>query len=181
MRDVKRIFMKQFSGAASGFDGGADADARDVLLQTSSIWDTEIALTGLDKLVGTPTINAYDHPLQSPTEIPVEDGDIIGYDASARTLTYKVYGPDSGQIVALKGHHNKKVKFFFVLRGGYVRVNKWVDVTTDVFFEAESCAVYGPVQAPGTARDYIEIKLAVKPDALDAFEDVLAGAFTLTV
>lgn len=179
MNDVQRIYYKLYSGTATGFDGAASEAAYITGIQTEATWDTEIALTGVDKLVGSPTIQSHDFPETLPSIFQAEDTTGLGYDRPSREVTFKCYGITSANLEALKSSHQKPIKFCLYLKDGSVRVNKYVSAATDIFFDAELMAVSDITHASGSAADYVVIKLSLAYGAMDSFQDVPNCSFLL--
>ena len=180
MNNVKRIFYKLQSGDDSGIVGAISSSAYETAIQTEATWDTEIAKTNENALVGSPDIFSHDIPETLPAAATVEDGTTLGFDQPGRIITFKAYGLTSAHLEALRSSHQKPVKFFFVCQGGIARVNKYVDATTDVFFDAEVMSVSDIVQQVGSAVDYVVMQLSLEYGALDSFQDVTGCSFLIS-
>lgn len=180
MNKVRRIVLRSPEGNATAFQA-IDATSYETALRTSTNWDTEIAKSGIDKMISTPTINHYSFPETLPEAVTAEDGDVIGFYATGRTATFKIYKPNSTMVEALKASHNKPVGFFLVLEGGVLRVKKWETGTTEPFFQAYSISVGDLVQEAGANQDYLPIQLSMPYGAMDSFQDVTGAAFALTI
>lgn len=179
LKDVKRIFYKLQSGDNSSYLG-ADEAAYISNIQDSANIDSEIAKTGVDKMVGSGEIYYHDLPEVLPNLFIAEDGTPLGADNPGNTYTLKMYGLTSDQIVELKKSHNKPVKFFFVCKGGVARVKRYENSSTDVFFNAEIMTVSDPKQTTGSETDSVTIQLGLEFGALNAFQDVENCAFMLS-
>ena len=180
MNDVVRMYYKLYNGAASDFDGAADAAAYATAIQEETTWDAEIALTGDDKLVGTPTIQSHDFPETLPSLFQAEDSTGLGFDRPSRLVSFKCYGLTSANLEALKSSHQKPIKFCLYLKDGSVRVKKWASSATDIFFNAELMSVSDIVHVSGNAADYVTIQLSLAYGAMDSFQDVPNCSFLAT-
>lgn len=180
MNDVVRVFAKIYNGATSNFAGAIDADAYATAIQTEATWDTEIALTGADKLVGTPTIQSHDLPEVIPSLFQAEDSTVLGADRPSRTATLRCYGVTSENVEALKQWHQKPIKFCFALKDGSVRVKKWESTATDIFFDAQLVTVSDLVQVSGNPADYAVLTISLAYGAMDSFQDVPNCSFLAT-
>ncbi len=180
MNDVQRIFYKLYNGAASGFDGAVSSSAYESGIQNESTWDTEIALTGDDKLVGSPTVHYHEAPEVLPSLFQAEDSTGLGFDRPSRLMQFKCYGLTSTDLEALKSTHQKPIKFCMYLKDGSVRVKKYASASTDIFFDAEVAGVSDLVQQGGNQQDYVIIILSLAYGAMDSFQDVPNCSFLLT-
>lgn len=165
--DADRLWLKASSGDAS-FDGAANEAAYLVAIDVDATWDTEIAKTGLDKLVGTGQINSATFAAAKGSPITAEDGTDIGSTKPSQILTLKLYKPTSEALEAYRQHDGKPVKFFLSLKGNYVLVKKYVSATSDVYFTARNVVVSSIGKDPQNPH-MVEIDLYVNVDTFDSF------------